>query len=596
MYVAFKEILLQSLIACIPAIAYQVCSMKPERLSRAPLVIGLSSAVSMLLCIVFSFYTETPQPFDFRLLPFMLGVMYGGYRIGLLMIGLYLCMLGFFYQDGHPQKLWSDALIYMIPLMFAFINSFRHSGFRQRLAIILSFSFAGIVLYSMVYGMLLWRHERIMDGSVLLSMIMLGAAFILTAYFVVYYMEETREKLFLEQGYEIVSMKYREEAEKLNQLINTTPLGVIAVDAQTNITAVNDMMLRSMKFAAPQMKKGDILGRPFRCLVTQLGDFPSLYDGMHRALSGEKVEGVVVKFDEREYVVSAGAIRSQATGSITGAVGMMHDITELSKLRAELDRMERLSLVGQMAASITHEIRNPMAVIRGFMQLLQEKSPEHLREYYRIVMEEIDRANSIINDFLALAQNRIVEKECVHLHDIIRQLSPLLGADANMRGQEVALKLSENVPIFPVNVKEMKQLILNLSRNAMEAMEEMSSGGILTIETQFDGERVQLRIRDTGPGIPTDIVGRLFEPFYTTKSKGTGLGLPLCLSIVERHEGTIEVNTSEGGTTFEVDFGLKEEVRTIVQAPAAGQTAIKSQHVRTNHLHQKNEVEALNPV
>ncbi|MGG0812814.1 ATP-binding protein [Paenibacillus alvei] len=596
MYVALKEILLQSLIACIPAIAYQVCSMKPERVPRAPLVIGLSSAVSMLLCIVFSFFTETPQPFDFRFLPFMLGVMYGGHRIGLLMIGLYLSMLGFFYQDGHPQKLWSDALIYMIPLMFAFINSFRHSGFRQRVAIILSFSFAGIILYSVVYGVLLWSHERVIDGSVLLLMIMLGAAFILTAYLVVYYMEETREKLFLEQGYEIVSAKYREEAEKMNQLINTTPLGVIAVDAQTNITAVNDMMLRSMRNTAPHVTKGDILGRPFRCLVTQVGDFPSLYEGMYRALGGEKVEGIVVRFDEREYVVSAGAIRSQATGAITGAVGMMHDITELSKLRAELGRMERLSLVGQMAASITHEIRNPMAVIRGFMQLLQEKSPDHLREYYRIVMEEIDRANSIINDFLALAQNRIVEKEHVHLHEIIRQLSPLLWADANMRGLEVALKLSEDVPIFPVNVKEMKQLILNLSRNAMEAMEEMMSGGVLTIETRLDGDHVQLRIKDTGPGIPADIVGRLFEPFYTTKSKGTGLGLPLCLSIVEQHDGTIEVNTGEGGTVFEVNFSLAEKARTFLHTPAAEQTANKSQQVQMNHLQQPDKEEALNPV
>lgn len=596
MYVALKEVLLQSLIACIPAIAYQVCSLKPERVSRAPLVIGLSSAFSMLLCIVFSFYTEMPQPFDFRFLPFMLGVMYGGYRVGLLMIGLYLGMLGFFYQDGHPQKLWSDALIYMIPLLFAFINSFRHSGFRQRVTIILSFSFAGIVLYSLVYGVLLWRHERAIDGSMLLLMLMLGAAFLLTAYLAVYYMEETREKLFLVQGYEIVSTKYREEAEKLNLLIDTTPLGVIAVDAQTNITALNDMMLRSMQNAAPHVTKGDILGRPFRCLLTQVGDFPTLYDGMYRALAGEKMEGLVVKVDEREYVVSTSAIRSETTGAITGAVGMLHDITELSKLRAELGKMDRLSLVGQMAASITHEIRNPMAVIRGFMQLLQEKSPAHLKEYYRIVMEEIDRANSIINDFLALAQNRIIEKEQVHLHDIIRQLSPLLWADANMRGQEIALKLAEDVPIFPVNVKEMKQLILNLSRNAMEAMEAMETGAVLTLETRFVGGRVQLRIQDTGPGIPADIVERLFEPFYTTKSKGTGLGLPLCLSICEQHDGTIEVHTGEDGTVFEAAFRLHQTSRSPVHVPAAAWDSTHAQHpVQLGNI-QPDKEEALNQV
>lgn len=165
-------------------------------------------------------------------------------------------------------------------------------------------------------------------------------------------------------------------------------------------------------------------------------------------------------------------------------------------------------------------------------------------------MEELDRANGIINDFLSLAQNRIVEKEQCHLHDIIRELTPLLWADANLRGQTIDLKLEDHVTMLHLNPKEIKQLLLNLSRNAMEAMGEK---GVLTISTHEEGDFVELEVKDTGPGISQKQLEKLFQPFYTTKTKGTGLGLALCQSIVERHHGTIAVDSVEGmGTQFKV--------------------------------------------
>jgi signal transduction histidine kinase len=237
---------------------------------------------------------------------------------------------------------------------------------------------------------------------------------------------------------------------------------------------------------------------------------------------------------------------------VSGAMLIIQDVTELEMLRNELDNVDRLSLVGQMAASITHEVRNPMAVVRGFLQLMQEKSPDSLNHYYRIVMEELDRANSIINDFLSLAQNRIAEKEESQLHDIIHELSPLLWADANLRGQSIELMLAHNVPKLHLNAKEIKQVVLNLARNGMEAMNDK---GVLTLETRMVDDKVELCVHDTGPGIPSVKQEKLFEPFYTTKAKGTGLGLSMCLSIVERHNGTISVESEEGqGTTFKVAF------------------------------------------
>nr|WP_269846569.1 ATP-binding protein [Paenibacillus roseus] len=207
-----------------------------------------------------------------------------------------------------------------------------------------------------------------------------------------------------------------------------------------------------------------------------------------------------------------------------------------------------------MAASITHEIRNPMAVIRGFIQLMAERSPEHQRDYYRIVIDELDRANAIISDFLSLAQNRIVHKEKSSLNDIVRELAQLLRADANLRGQTIELELDESTPMLELNEKEIKQLILNLARNGMEAM---GHNGRLLLRTSLKPNNVQLQVSDNGCGISEEKLERLFEPFYTTKTRGTGLGLPLCLSIVERHHGKIAVESEEGrGTVFTVSFHI----------------------------------------
>lgn len=165
-------------------------------------------------------------------------------------------------------------------------------------------------------------------------------------------------------------------------------------------------------------------------------------------------------------------------------------------------------------------------------------------------MDELDRANGIINDFLSLAQSRVSDKELVQLQHIIEELSPLLWADANLRGQSIELNTCAALPLLKLNVREIKQLILNLSRNAMEAMD---AKGVLTLETRMNSGTIELTVRDTGSGIAQDKLTDLFIPFLTTKSQGTGLGLPLCLSIVERHNGTISVESVVGeGTAFTI--------------------------------------------
>lgn len=229
------------------------------------------------------------------------------------------------------------------------------------------------------------------------------------------------------------------------------------------------------------------------------------------------------------------------------------DITERKHWERELQRLDRLNLVGQLAASIGHEVRNPMTTVRGYLQFLRNK--DETKSIYRqldIMIEEIDRANSIITEFLALAKNKTINPERRNLNDIINILAPLLEANALSGNHSLILYLSD-IPELLLDEKEIRQLILNLACNAFEAM---VTGGNVTIETYTENRCVVLAVKDTGPGIAPDILERLGTPFVTTKESGTGLGLAVCYSIAARHRAEIQVEPLSPGTAFYIRFKL----------------------------------------
>lgn len=227
------------------------------------------------------------------------------------------------------------------------------------------------------------------------------------------------------------------------------------------------------------------------------------------------------------------------------------DMSERKRFEKELARLDRLNLVGEMAASISHEVRNPMTTVRGFLQILSEKTDcVNFHDYFELMIQELDRANSIITEFLSLAKNRPIQLQRLNLNEVIHALEPLIGANASILNQNVQI-MTKRIPKLRLDEKEIRQLILNLIRNAMEAMEP---GGHLTIETYCEDNKVILSVKDDGPGIEPGILEKLGTPFITTKSSGTGLGLPVCYSIAHRHEASIEVNTGKSGTTFLVKF------------------------------------------
>ena len=240
---------------------------------------------------------------------------------------------------------------------------------------------------------------------------------------------------------------------------------------------------------------------------------------------------------------------------INGLIVYLRDVTEQKKYEADLLRMDRLNVIGEMAAGIGHEVRNPMTTVRGYLQWFNQKDAfvEH-RESFTLMIEELDRANSIITDFLSLAKDKRVDLVLTDLNKIIRKVFPLLQADAFMRGNNIELELQDTLEIL-MDEKEMRQCILNLVGNGLDSM---PNGGTVTISTANVGNQVVMTVRDRGQGMTPEVKASLWTPFFTTKDHGTGLGLPICYQIAQRHEATIEVETGPEGTAFHFVFSRKE--------------------------------------
>ncbi len=238
-------------------------------------------------------------------------------------------------------------------------------------------------------------------------------------------------------------------------------------------------------------------------------------------------------------------------GSVKSALCTSRDITTYKNLTTEMARLDRLNLVGEMAASIGHEVRNPMTTVRGFLQMMSLKNEyKHNSEFFKIMIEELDRANSIISEFLSLAKDKSVHLQENNLNTIINALLPLMQASAIVDNKYIHCDLTD-IPNLLLDEKEIRQLILNLVNNGLDAV---NSGGNIYITTFTYDNTVALAIQDEGHGIPKEIMNKIGTPFFTTKETGTGLGLAVCYSIANRHNATIQPISGIHGTTFYILF------------------------------------------
>ncbi|EEG78743.1 ATP-binding protein [Dethiobacter alkaliphilus] len=225
----------------------------------------------------------------------------------------------------------------------------------------------------------------------------------------------------------------------------------------------------------------------------------------------------------------------------------------LLEMQSQFARLSRLDLMGELAGSIGHEIRNPMTTVRGYLQLLlNNQTTTDTNAIFEIMIDELDRANDIITEFLSIAQTKTSELKDCNLNTIITSQFPLMEARCIM--SDVTLKTElDLLPLLKLDAKLITQLLLNLVHNGLEAMDD---GGVLTISTYTTGSEVILSVADQGKGIPPQNMEKISKPFFTTKESGTGLGLPVCQTIARKHDAVIDCQTSKNGTTFIVKFKI----------------------------------------
>ncbi len=243
-------------------------------------------------------------------------------------------------------------------------------------------------------------------------------------------------------------------------------------------------------------------------------------------------------------------------GRMAGVVFVTRDISKRKQLEKEMVRLDRLRLAGEMAASMGHEIRNPMTTVHGFLQLLKdEPGCEPYGSYFDLMIDELKAANEIITEFISMAQDKAIYLQVQNINAIVSNLYPLIAAEGLKSDKQVKLDLGD-IPPVNIDANEIRQLLLNLTLNGLEAME---ARGNLFIRTFLEGNKVILAVEDQGKGIDPSIYDKLGTPFVTTKETGTGLGLAICYSIAARHNAAISVDTGSKGTTFKVAFKISHK-------------------------------------
>ena len=226
------------------------------------------------------------------------------------------------------------------------------------------------------------------------------------------------------------------------------------------------------------------------------------------------------------------------------------DITERKEQTEQLlQKSEKLALLGQMAAGIAHEIRNPLTSIKGFVQLF--KTEKHQDEYYDIVLSELDRINNIVGEFLVLAKPTAAVFTEKDIKELIKDVVTLINTQSILNNVQIFVEFECDLPKISCEENQLKQVFINLLKNAIEAM---PSGGSIDVKVKVKEEgKISIQIIDQGIGIPKERIPTLGEPFYTTKEKGTGLGLMTCYKIIESHNGLLTISSEiNEGTTIEI--------------------------------------------
>ncbi|WP_078409597.1 PAS domain-containing sensor histidine kinase [Priestia abyssalis] len=344
----------------------------------------------------------------------------------------------------------------------------------------------------------------------------------------------------------MIERELSENQQRYQSLVDYNPELVYMVDLHGNLTNMNPQFER-----ITGQPRSAYMGKSILEFVTEK-DRQQVIDAFckvirtGKAQNNEEVE--IIRADGKHIILACTMVPMVIDDQIVGAIGYAKDITQIKETEERLKRTEKLSVVGELAASVAHEIRNPLTSLKGFVQLMEGDDPTR-QMYYKVMLEELDRINEIVSEFLMLAKpQKLVFKQSDLVH-ILKSVMSLLESQANLYGVEMSLEVKQALPHIECEPNQLKQLFINIIKNSIEA----SSQNVNVVLDIKGSQYVSVKVEDNGCGISEERMKHLGEPFYSSKEKGTGLGLTVSYRILESHRGRIQFESEKyEGTVVEV--------------------------------------------
>jgi two-component system, sporulation sensor kinase E len=329
-------------------------------------------------------------------------------------------------------------------------------------------------------------------------------------------------------------------------------LGVMLISTNFTLVDISDMACRILGF-----DKLAILNKPMEVVFASVPI-------EHRLVQRTILDGMIVRNhaiswtnNQKRYelLLDSNVLRDRH-GRVVGAYILFKDVTNLRSLEEQVQRSDRLKMIGQIAAGTAHEIRNPLTSIKGFLQVFRKtfmvNGMSKEQSYTEVMLAEIDRVNELVNEFLLLSKPKNVTLQATDISNVLRGILPIINNEAILHKVQLQYEASYYLPTVIADQELLKQVFLNICKNGIEAM--ANEGGVMTITEKADPEErnVCIEISDTGPGIPMFVIDKIFDPFFTTKESGTGLGLSVCQRIIHDMGGNIRVESRGVGSKFTV--------------------------------------------
>ena len=339
-----------------------------------------------------------------------------------------------------------------------------------------------------------------------------------------------------------------------DNVVENMPIGLIALDDHHRVAACNHIAESVLQLSVPNVmgKNAD------QMLPARLCEVVKRFDEPHHVIE-EEIDCTIADGSVVPLEIGA-SILQDANGVFLGYILLFKDLTEVRSLRREIARNQRLASVGRLAAGVAHEIRNPLSSIKGFATYFKERYPDAPQDQKtaNIMIAEVDRLNRVVGQLLEFARPVPVSPKSTSLQKLVDDSVRLIEQKAKEKKITVKTLNSVKVDKAVIDPDRINQVLLNLYLNAIESME---SGGELGVELSADEEnhRIEIRVSDTGCGIPGEHLSRIFDPYFTTKSTGTGLGLAVAHNIMEAMGGKIKISSQPGkGTTFCITIPISD--------------------------------------